>query len=397
MFLLNCVIVFSICVSKILCVDLNRFEVDFQWDVVNYTWATPADYQDALNSKRYIPINNAMCGIKYYKDKIYLAMPRIREGQAVTLGYINVADAKSNPLVTPYPNWDWNNQSSCDNLQSVQSMEISADGIMWVIDGMRIGASAQTNCSTKLFLFDLNRNGELLHKYVFPEEISRSNGGFLNDIVLDREFAYITEASGSDYGLIVYSLARNHAWKVQDASSMLAEPDGSDFIIDGANYHTSTPIDGIALSSILQENPQRVFYCALGGLKLYAVATNVLKNEELCLSGEWLHHLEKIGIKQAQSDGMVFDNWGNLYYGLIPLYGVGTWNVHDSFSKSYIVDENNSTLIWTDSFSFDDKGYLHLLTNNIHKYFDQSFDLSTFEGVKFRISKHFTGANSYLN
>ncbi|XP_063925580.1 protein yellow-like [Zophobas morio] len=379
----------------------SSFEVEYQWTFINFTWENENTYNDAVTTKRYIPENNAMAGIKFYKDTFYIAMPRICEGTPVTLGYISTSDTtpKSESLISPFPDWNTNDLTNhtCDKLENVQSMEIDADGIMWVLDGFRKPTS---KCPPKLVLYDLNNEAKVVQSFTFPEEISLSKGGFLNDLVVDDSdggFAYITEHGSVDPGIVVYSRAQNHAWKIRDAS-MFAEIDATNFVVDEVVFNKLAPVDGIALSPRNPSGPRQLYYCALTGVNLYSISTEILKDETACSGGEWRVNVTHIGAKSAQSDGMVVDNTGVLYYGLLPLYGVGSWNSSGSFEDAGVVYANNGTMIWTDSFSFDDKGYLYLLANNIHKYFltQCAFD-STEPYVKFRILKHFTGTQSYLH
>ncbi|KAK9754723.1 hypothetical protein QE152_g947 [Popillia japonica] len=38
--------------------NTDKFEVDYQWDYINYTWPTPEDYTNAVDTEKYIPENN---------------------------------------------------------------------------------------------------------------------------------------------------------------------------------------------------------------------------------------------------------------------------------------------------------------------------------------------------
>ncbi|RZC35853.1 MRJP domain containing protein [Asbolus verrucosus] len=373
----------------------SAFETEYQWTFINFTWNNEEDHKNAVATKKYIPENNAMAGIKFYKNNFYIAMPRVRDGTPVTLGYISTENStKINPRIKPFPNWEMNELGDCDHLESVQSMEVDKNGTMWVLDGFRI---KNNQCPPKLILFDLNDDNKILQDFTFPEWICLSRGGFLNDIVIDDndgDFAYITDNSPIDPGLIVYSREQNRAWKIRDAS-MFPEIDASNFVVGGLEFKALAPIDGIALSP--NRNGSRfVFYCSLSGLNLYAIRTDILKSEETCLGGFWRYEVKKIGQKQAQSDGLVVDNKGDLYYGLLPLHGVGKWNIYKPFSTAEIVAQNNETMIWTDSFALDDKGFLYLLANNIHKFFDSDYKLEISDEVKFRILKLFTSSKSYL-
>ncbi|XP_063925781.1 protein yellow-like [Zophobas morio] len=371
------------------------FNIEYQWQYVNFTWPSYADYRRAVTRKHYIPENVAITGIKYYKDNIYVALPQIRKGVPVTLGKFGLSSPKINPLVEPYPSWDYQlHTKDCTSFQSVQSMEIDKTGIMWVLDGFRINNN--TRCPPKLVLLDLNNHGKEILSYIFPKDICSVHGGHLKDIVVDDSndgFAYITDNSVLDPGLIVYSRKQNRAWKLRDRT-MFDEEDSSAFTVGNLTFRRLAPLDGIALSPSQSRN-KLLFYSPLAGMNLYSIKTKVLKNEKLINSGDWRRAIKVVGKKQSQSDGLIMDHKGNLFYTLPPLYGVGTWNINSDFATSKIVTEDKN-MVWTGGFAFDDKGNLRLLTNNINKFMDPTYPLSLTGDFMFKIFRYFTGTKSYL-
>lgn len=379
--------------------EVSRFSVDYHWHYLNFTWPSYEDYKNAFYKKRYIPENNAVAGIKFYKDKFYLALPRLRRGTPVTLAYISANSSyKTDPLLTPFPSWEMNVQKDCSTLQNVQSMEIDRRGMMWVLDGNRF--NNLTKCPPKLVLLDLNGKGTVLQTYEFPNEIVMSDGGFMNDLVVDESdggYAYITDNSPLDPGIIVFSRLQARAWKLRD-SSMFAELEASEFSVDGVKSEALVPVDGIALAPPpkLKNEDRYVFYSALAGYSLYAISNKVLKNEELIKSGGWRREIKYVGKKQSQSDGFAMDNKGNLYYGLLSAYGIAKWNINSPFSSAIILEQNKKLFVWPDSFCFDSKGNLYVLVNGINRYFDPKYSLKITTEIRFRILRTYVAALSYL-
>lgn len=272
-------------------------------------------------------------------------------------------------------------------------MEIDRNGIMWVIDGFRVHPTAR--CPTKLVLYDLNFHF-LVRTFTFPQSISLTRGGFLNDIVVDDAdggFAYITDNGVIDPGIVVYSLREDRAWKLRD-SSMFPQIQAANFVVDDWPFNALAPVDGIALTP--HGGHRVLIYCSLTGFSLYGISTEVLKREDLVAQGEWRRLVTHLGDKQAQGDGMIMDNEGNLYYGLLTLYGVGRWNLLRPFETPEIIYQNRSTVIWPDSFAFDNEGSAFVLSNTINKFGDVNFRLVLNDEIKFRIFRFFTGTVSYL-
>lgn len=118
------------------CLSLNnayneKFELLYDWNYINFTWPNWKSYQQAIKTGYYIPENNGVVGVKYYNDKLYLALPIAKNGAPVTLAWVEQipqTHTQTNPLLTPYPSWSMNVGEKCDTLQNVQSMEIDRKG-----------------------------------------------------------------------------------------------------------------------------------------------------------------------------------------------------------------------------------------------------------------------------
>lgn len=59
--------------------------------------------QEYINSGKYILENNAINGIKLYKDDVYLTIPRLKDGVAASLVMIDKNDNSESPVVDAYP------------------------------------------------------------------------------------------------------------------------------------------------------------------------------------------------------------------------------------------------------------------------------------------------------
>lgn len=134
-------------------------------------------------------------------------------------------NGRTDPEVEPYPSWEMNQRGNCSALQFVQGIAIDAFGVLWVVDSGRtetlLPSRVANVCGPKLMLFDLKRNGSLVHRYDFPEEVVARNTNYLNKIVIDDAFggfAYITDNSGADPGIVVFSRRLNTSWKLREGT-----------------------------------------------------------------------------------------------------------------------------------------------------------------------------------
>lgn len=364
----------------------DKFSVRFFWKYINFTWPS---YDKQLEFG-YKPGQDIIAGIKIYGDTIYLALPRVREDSRVTLASLSVDADRENPLLSPYPSWELNSGGGCDSFQDVLSMEIDKDGVMWVLDGRRLNKFV--SCPAKIVLLDLNRGGEVVKRFAVPDELCDHNEGcFLNDIVVDGDFAYVSDTTKTDPGIFVYDRAANRAWKIRDKTTY-GDEEAAHFAAQGVEF-TSGPshINGIALSPDCGDRPRRFYYMAQTSYAIHSIETDVLKNESSAAT-DVSKFVTNHGTKQAQSGGMMGDDEGNLYYGLLPLDAVGKWNTTLPLEDAGIVDQNHEIIKWPDSFAFDGKGNLHLITNSILRFSKVGVDVKE---VNFRILVLPTNSRSY--
>ena len=124
-------------------------------------------------------------------------------------------------------------------IQNVQNIDIDGDGFLWILDGGKTSILESRDpplrCPQKLLIHDLNLNKTLL-KYTFPSSVAPKRTFFYH-IVVDDEFAYITDNSLVDPGIIV----------LMYGSAMRADPYIKSFSINGETFAEKVNLAGIAL------------------------------------------------------------------------------------------------------------------------------------------------------
>lgn len=136
-----------------------------QWNYVNFSWPSWESYEQAVADKSYIKENIVVSGIKLWRDRLYLAVPRIKPGIPVTLTSIHAEpeDRSIAPLLEPFPSWEMQKLGDCKALQFVQSTEIDPMGRIWVINNGRVDVRtnhSKSLCPSRLMIFDLENDGE---------------------------------------------------------------------------------------------------------------------------------------------------------------------------------------------------------------------------------------------
>ncbi|KAH0809686.1 hypothetical protein GEV33_013106 [Tenebrio molitor] len=385
-----------------------RFYVIRQWKYVNFTWPDEDTLKTATAKGMYIPENNVIAGVKYFEDHFYITLPRMKGGVPATLTRIKAGPAHdASPNLEPFPSWAMNSVEDCNNLQNVQNVEIDARGQIWIIDGGRTETlmTPVVKCAPKLLIYDIKAE-RVTTVHNFPEEVASKNGSFLYDIVVDHTdggYAYITDNSARDPGIIVYSVKENRSWKIRNAKTMMADPSATQFAVNGITISAPINIAGIALGPEIRTSNDRVvvnedrevYFCPLSSQHLYSVNTTVLRDKNRARAApDYDNSIKDIGLKPSQTVGMVMDNQGILYYGLLGNSAVGRWDSRTPFSSGQrLIARDLKYLEWPNSFTFDPTGNLTVLTNSLAKFIFGKMNLDEYN---FRLITSYVGGKSYL-
>ncbi|KAL4224981.1 hypothetical protein ACF0H5_015676 [Mactra antiquata] len=379
----------SILGSNVNCI--NKAEIVFQMDKVDYDWNNDSHKQMAIDSNEYIVENNLITGIKVYGSNVYVTVPRWRRGVPATLNVL-VPGNTGTPLLKPFPSWDMNKIGNCNAFQYVQSMEIDPNtGYMWIIDLGRINirdpVSKPLNlCPPKLIILDLRTN-QIVRHYDFPDEVVSHSSNFMNDIVLDyvnghARYAYISDTS--DAKLYVYDFDNNNSYHFQH-ETMKAQP-----LLLGQEDLIAAPIDGIAMSADFKF----LFYSTLTDLRLFAVCTSILRNKHSIFS----NNVTMLGRKMGGSDGMVCSQ-NSLFYAAFEQHAVAKVTIPKNgmvdFSTENTVVSNATSVIWVDTFGFNGTD-LWFVANKLNYFFQSRMNFSSGEPNMF-IWKVNVNEAGYLN
>ncbi|XP_033312263.1 protein yellow-like [Bombus bifarius] len=371
------------------------FQVVFQWNTIDVIWPSEEKQNYATEHGDYIPANNFIAGIKFWKGKMYLTVPRWKSGVPVTLGVTSatVVNGNTAPKLEAFPNWDMQEVGDCNAFQLVQSMEIDPKGRMWVLDSGKmspLSVEVKITCPPRLVILDLENNGEILRTYEFPPQVARHGTAHLNDIVLDHEdggMAYITDSDREDPGIIVYSLSNNTSWKVRH-DSMKAKPEAVRFMVSKNLINMPISVDGIALSPASVEDRQ-VYYSPLSSFHLYSIPTSVLKSNLSNVD----EHVKELGKKISQTDGMMMSAKGALYFGLLADDAVAMWDTKQSFTTGQrVISRDHERMQWPDTFAFDENGNFYCVTNSLQNILTNRVNTSV---PNYRVVRAKTAVKSY--
>ncbi|CAG4983131.1 unnamed protein product [Colias eurytheme] len=385
----------------------EQFRVIYEWHSIDFIWESPEDREASLNNSNYIPQNVLISGINYYGDNIYLTLPRMLSGVPATLAMIPAHQNETTaPKLKPFPSWAENKVGDCASLQFVQNIEIDRNGIMWILDNGRVGTLTQKpdpKCPPSIVLIDLKTGKNEMERIPLPSEIVDPNTTYLNDLVVDNrdgDYAYITDNSAVDPGIIVFRRSDKKTWKLRDKRSMSSVPEATLFRINGTTVNLPVNVDGIALGPQFHaENDtidRTVYYCPLASFHLYAINASVLQNELLGEKGEGAirPYVVDLGTKASQTDGMKMDSTGILFYGLIGNSTIAEWNTTVDFHIGQrTIARDPNYIQWVDRFTFDDRGQLYVVVNRLYNFVKNQVSV---DEVNYRILRSYTGLKSYV-
>ena len=250
----------------------------------------------------------------------------------------------------------------------VQSVVVDSADRLWVLDTGSIAFNPTAPGGPKLIGIDLTTN-KIVKTIPFATDVARPKSYF-NDVRFDltagREgTAYITDSG--DGGIVTVDLASGLASRhLDEHSSTQAVPKFLAYVEGDALYSTKPgqfpgyvqiASDGIALSA----DGSRLFYCPLASRHLYSVSTALLRNgkaAESLIENSVIDHGEK-----GMSDGLEADAQGRVYVTLVEQNAIAR-RLTNSLYETVVSD---SRLLWPDTLSIANDGYLYVIANQLHR------------------------------
>jgi len=302
--------------------------------------------------------------------RIFVCFPRWGDPVPFTVAEVREGN------VVPYPNPGINHlipSRATDTFVSVQSVVVDPRNRLWALDTGSVEFGPVIPRGSKLVCMDLSTNSVVKTIY-FPPDVALKTS-YLNDVRFDlhkgREgTAYITDSSSVAPGIIVVDLASGDSRRrLHDHVSTRAEPRFLPFV-EGrelrrrppgkATQYLSVGADGIALGP----DGRRLYYCPLASRRLYSVDTDLLiddsASEEQVEAG-----VRDEGMKPA-SDGLESDTQGRIYATAYE-FGSIVRRLQDGRYETLVHDPR---ILWPDTLSLADDGYLYFIVNQLHRQKD---------------------------
>lgn len=306
-----------------------------------------ADSTYQLTGVAVSPDGRVFTNYPYWLDKHNYSVIEVKNGKPV-----------------PYPDANWNSFKKGDNGDNkfvcVQAVVADEKGYLWVVDAAGIDLGSVYQKSNKVIKIKLADNS-IERIYKFPENVAGKDS-YINDIRIDNTngFAYMT--SSSNGGIVVLNTKTGDSrFVLHDAPSVLSDPayhfsfNGKEFTkADGSIPKINS--DGIALSP----DKAWLYYKPLTDDKLYRISTTLLRDFATPLK-TISNKVEDLG-HFITTDGMEFDKNGNLYLGDLEKSSI-VKITPDLKMHTLVTDADK--LIWPDSYSISNDGYLYISISQI--------------------------------
>ncbi|XP_032517465.2 protein yellow [Danaus plexippus] len=318
---------------------MEQLDIIYEWNQLDFEFPSPEARQQAIDNGSFIPENNIPMGLEVFADRLFITVPRWRNGVPASLTYVNLKDnSTKSPKLIPYPNWEAHNIVD-GKPEIVSPFRVRADrcGRLWVLDNGKIGSleANVTKFTPFISIYDL-KTDNLLRKYVFPEDQVKEDSGFANiaveDIDCDRTYAYAGDVGKA--GVVVYSWEKNDSWRITH-HFFNPDPLACDFSVKGYNFSWTDAIFGIGISAPNADNFSTIYFHPMASNNEFAVSTEYLRNKTVAEQNfDAFKVLGSRGPNAQSSASFVDPKTGVLFYSLVNLNAVACWR---TTNKEYLM------------------------------------------------------------
>ncbi|XP_068630257.1 dopaminechrome tautomerase-like [Battus philenor] len=369
--------------------DAATPKLRFEWKEVDYVWESPAQREKAIRENQFIPAHNLPLGLGRWKNKLFVTVPRWKNGVASSLNYIDVDGPVEQPL-KPYPSLKDNlvpDTASAlpSNYSIISVFRIFVDPCdrLWVMDSglADILGSPNQVAGPSLVIFDLNTD-QLLHRYFFKVTDMKEDSFFANVVVdvdkntCDNAFAYVPDLGA--YGVVVYSLKQDDSWRVSHHYFHF-EPLAGSYRVGGVEFHWTDGVFGLALSEPRENGYRTMFFHAFSSTKEFCVSTELLRNYTFIDKSEAFNDFKLLGDRgeNTQASASFYDEKNHvLFYTQVNRDGVGCWNSNKPYTpeNNPLLFNDTERLEFPNDLKIDAEDTLWVLSDKLPRFVYKSLD-----------------------
>uniref|UniRef100_A0A0A1X7B2 Protein yellow n=1 Tax=Zeugodacus cucurbitae TaxID=28588 RepID=A0A0A1X7B2_ZEUCU len=368
-----------------------KLQERYSWTELDFAFPSPGLKQQALASGDYVPQNALPVGMEHWGNRLFVTVPRWRDGIPATLTYINMDHSVTgSPELIPYPDWRSNTAGDCAN-SITTAYRIKADecGRLWVLDTGTVGIGNTTTnpCPYAVNVFDLQTNTRI-RRYELRKDDTNANTFIANIAVdigksCDDAYAYFSDELG--YGLVVYSWEQNKSWRFSAHSYFFPDPLRGDYNIAGLNFQWGEEgIFGMSLSPIRSDGYRTMFFSPLASHRQFAVSTRILRDESRVEDS--FHDfvvMDERGPNSHTTSHVMSDD-GIELFNLIDQNAIGCWHSSMPYQPQHhgVVDRDDVGLVFPADVKIDENKNVWVLSDRMPVFLISDLD---YNDVNFRI------------
>ncbi|KAK2586174.1 hypothetical protein KPH14_001440 [Odynerus spinipes] len=368
----------------------------YAWSTVDFDFDSIEERDRAIFDGDYIAENNLPLGLEVHQKRVFLTLPKWRNGTPVTLATVPRHSKTKSPKLKPYPSWDWNRAGNCEGLTSVFRVQVDECDRLWVLDSGVTELSGQTvqTCPPALFIFDL-KTDTLITKYTLPKEEVKQDSLYSNIVVDVRDgdcggaMAYISDVWR--FGIVVYDFYKNSSFRFEH-HLFFPDPLASKYELHGIKFQWTDGIFGIALSPIDINGDRTLFFHPMSSFREFAVSTSIFRDKRT-VDGN-MDKFIPIGRPRAKdyghSSGSVIDRNGVMFFNMVTRDSVWCWDTRKEYLPQNlgVIGTSNISLVFPNDIKVDHepKQSVWMISNKLPMYLYEDLDSSK---VNFRVFKAF--------
>ncbi|XP_076248993.1 yellow-h [Calliopsis andreniformis] len=361
-------------------------ELVYAWSTVDFTYNSIEARDSAIYDGEYIAENNLPLGLEIWRDKVFITLPKWRDGIPATLATVPKHSKTKSPKLSPYPDWGWHQSGNCEGLTSVFRVQVDECDRLWVLDSGKVdvGKSPKQVCPPAIVIFNLITDTPI-RKYIIPEDQVKEDSLYTNIVVdIRNEDCGSAVAYASDvfrYGLLVYDFQTDSSFRIQH-HLFFPDPLAAKYDVHGIKFRWTDGIFGIALSPVDIHGDRTLFFHPMSSFREFAVSTSVLKDKRNIEANS--DYFMPIGRPRAKdyghSSGSVVDRNGVMFFNMVTRDSVWCWDTRKEYIPQNlgVIGTNNVSLVFPNDIRVDHEydQNVWVLSNRLAMYLYGSIDNS---------------------
>ncbi|KAI5636815.1 major royal jelly protein domain-containing protein [Phthorimaea operculella] len=341
-------------------------QIGYDFDGVQYTNSTAAADSSEPFFNQY---NNVPIGLEVHGDRVFVTVPRRRQGIPSTLNSVRLCPSSA-PLLEPYPD-----SGSVSELVSVYRPRVDACGRLWVVDTGLIeipGARRQVQ-PPAIIVYDLTTNKQIFRYQLKDTDLvnERTPGG-LTSITVDVHpsncgcaFAYITDLATG--GIVVFSLEHLDSWRF-DHPSFQYDENALNFTAAGQIINWKDGVFSVALSDYDALGKRKAYFHPLVSTKEFSIDTQLLKTKGASIDGKIKLVGDRGALSQSGSHGY-HEATRTLLFANVAQDAILCWNVDTELTPNNvaIVAQDHQKLVYISDLKLVGD-HVWVLSNQIPKF-----------------------------